>query len=244
MIYAISDLHGAYDKFIKMLQLINFGPDDLLYVIGDICDRQDGGVKILKEMMKRPNIIGIAGNHEYMLLKCMEFLTQEITEESIGDVDEDTMQGLVEWMNIGGDVTISELYKLSNEEKQEVFDYISEFEIYEEVEAGGNTFVLVHAGIMNFQEDRPLEDYDISELLFCRVDMDKTYFKDKYLVTGHTPTWLIRAEEAGETPNTFKRTVDNGKIYKNGKNIVIDCGCGYGGQLGCICLDTLEEFYV
>ena len=104
--------------------------------------------------------------------------------------------------------------------------------------------MLVHAGLINFDEARPLDDYDISELLFCRIEPDKTYYKDKYLVVGHTPTWFIRAEEVGETPNTFKRTLDNGKIYKNGKNIVIDCGCGYGGQLGCICLDTLEEFYV
>ena len=244
MIYAMSDLHGAYDKFIEMLKLIDFGPDDLLYVIGDICDRQEGGVKIIKEMMKHPNIIGIAGNHEYMMLKCLKFLTQEITEDSVNDVDEDTMQGLTEWMNVGGEVTISEFYKLSSEEKQDIIEYISEFDIYEEVEAGGNTFVLVHAGLMNFEEERPLEDYDVSEVLFYRIDPNKTYFKDKYLITGHTPTCLIRAIEEVETLGTFKTTKENGTIYKNGKNIAIDCGSGYGGQLGCICLDTLEEFYV
>lgn len=27
-------------------------------------------------------------------------------------------------------------------------------------------------------------------------------------------------------------------------HISIDCGCAYGGRLGCICLDTMEEFYV
>ena len=85
MIYAMSDLHGAYDKFMEMLKLIDFGAEDTLYIIGDICDRQEGGVKILKEMIKRPNIIGIAGNHEYMMLKCLKFLTQEITEDNLKD---------------------------------------------------------------------------------------------------------------------------------------------------------------
>ena len=124
----MSDIHGAYDKFMKMLKLIDFGADDLLYIIGDICDRQEDGVKILKEMMKRPNIIGIAGNHEYMMLKCLKFLTQEITEDNLKDIDEDTMQGLTEWMNVGGEVTISEFYKLPNEEKQDVIDYICDFD--------------------------------------------------------------------------------------------------------------------
>ena len=147
-------------------------------------------------------------------------------------------------MDEGGEVTISEFYNLSSEEKQDIIEYISEFDIYEEVEAGGNTFVLVHAGLMNFEEERPLEDYDVSEVLFYRIDPNKTYFKDKYLITGHTPTCLIRAIEEVETLGTFKTTKENGTIYKNGKNIAIDCGSGYGGQLGCICLDTLEEFYV
>ncbi len=24
----------------------------------------------------------------------------------------------------------------------------------------------------------------------------------------------------------------------------IDCGCGFGGRLGCLCLETMEETYV
>ena len=33
------------------------------------------------------------------------------------------------------------------------------------------------------------------------------------------------------------------KILRRGMQIAIDCGCGHGGRLGCLCLDTLEEFY-
>lgn len=34
------------------------------------------------------------------------------------------------------------------------------------------------------------------------------------------------------------------KIYKKKRHIAIDCGCGYGGLLGAICLENLQEFYV
>ena len=43
MIYVISDLHGCYEEYIKMLELINFNGNDTLYVLGDICDRGNYG---------------------------------------------------------------------------------------------------------------------------------------------------------------------------------------------------------
>lgn len=33
-------------------------------------------------------------------------------------------------------------------------------------------------------------------------------------------------------------------IFKKNNHIAIDCGASFGGKLGCICLDTLEEYYV
>lgn len=35
----MSDLHGCYNKFIKMLDQIEFKNDDELYILGDILDR-------------------------------------------------------------------------------------------------------------------------------------------------------------------------------------------------------------
>ena len=36
----------------------------------------------------------------------------------------------------------------------------------------------------------------------------------------------------------------SGKIIKKNNNIAIDCDCIFGCALGCICLNTLEEFYI
>ena len=39
MVYCISDIHGEYDRYLTMLDLIGFSEKDTLYVIGDCIDR-------------------------------------------------------------------------------------------------------------------------------------------------------------------------------------------------------------
>lgn len=63
MIYVMSDLHGCYEKYVQMLKIIEFNSDDFLYIVGDVIDRGEDGIKILLDMMKRSNIIPILGNH-------------------------------------------------------------------------------------------------------------------------------------------------------------------------------------
>ena len=36
MIYAMSDIHGCYEKYRDMLETIKFAADDTLYVLGDV----------------------------------------------------------------------------------------------------------------------------------------------------------------------------------------------------------------
>jgi len=39
MTYAVSDIHGCYDKYRELLRVIRFCPKDTLYVLGDVIDR-------------------------------------------------------------------------------------------------------------------------------------------------------------------------------------------------------------
>ena len=215
----------------KILELIDFSDTDTLYVNGDVIDRGMGGIKILQHMMMQPNIYPILGNHEYAAGTCLRFLMKEITEESIEDIDEETIKNLMEWQNIGGQRTMDAFHKLSYEEKQDVVDYLDEFSLYEEVFVNGKQFVIVHAGLTNFSADRPLDDYELFELVFKAPFYDTVYFPDKYLVTGHLPTKAIE-----ENPRL-------NKIFIHNNHIAIDCAAGYDGCVGCICLDTFEEFY-
>lgn len=106
------------------------------------------------------------------------------------------------------------------------------------------TFVLVHAGLRNFTPERALESYDLSELIFYKPNYDKVYFTDKYLVTGHVPTRVAYAGEQGKLVEELLPEERKDCIFYKNKHIVIDCGCSFGGRLGCLCLDTMEEFYI
>ena len=56
MTYVMSDLHGMYDRFIAMLEKIDFSDSDELFIIGDIIDRGERPVDILEYVMDKPNI--------------------------------------------------------------------------------------------------------------------------------------------------------------------------------------------
>ena len=38
-IFVVTDIHGRYDLFKRLLEGINFTKDDLLIILGDSCDR-------------------------------------------------------------------------------------------------------------------------------------------------------------------------------------------------------------
>jgi len=230
--YVMSDIHGNYEGYKSLLEKVGFSDGDVLYVLGDVIDRGRRSIKILQDMMLRPNVIPLIGNHEYMGLQCLQFLMQDITEDSIASINEETVRGLLEWQNVGGQATMDEFHKLNREEKQDIVDYLEEFSLYEEITVGGKKYVLVHAGLCNFSVDRPLEDYQLYELLFKAPEYFRVYYPDKYLVTGHLPTCAISENERPYF------------IFKGNNHIAIDCGSGCGGQLGMLCLDTGEEFYV
>ena len=232
--YVISDLHGQYDAYRKMLDKIRFSEEDVLYVLGDVLDRGPHPVKIMQDLMQRPNVVCIAGNHEAMALECLKFLNQEITEENILELTENPkwLGALTDWTYNGGGSTIAEYAKLSQKEKKAVWNFLLEFDLYKEVEAGGNTYLLVHAGLRGFSPKKPIWRYELDDLVWGKTNYKVPYFQDKFVVTGHTPTMLIP-----DNPRP-------GYIYRNQNHIAIDCGVTFGGRLGCLCLDTGEEFYI
>ena len=49
-IYVCSDIHGMYDLYLRMLETVQFGHNDHLYILGDMIDRGPDGVKILLDL--------------------------------------------------------------------------------------------------------------------------------------------------------------------------------------------------
>ena len=230
--YVIADIHGEYEKLIRLLNLINLQPTDTLYVLGDILDRGPNPIQALLHLRRMPNVIPMVGNHELMALNCLQFLSHEqagkITAKDSPSIEED----FCIWADNGSQTTIEEFRKLSTPRQQEVIDYIREFSVYEEVHIDEQKFLLVHAGLGNFSPEKTAEDYTLKELLWDRADYDMQYFDDTYVISGHTPTQLI-----AENPNP-------GYIFYKNNHIAIDCGaCFPNGRLAAICLNTGEEFY-
>ena len=53
MNYVCADIHGRWDKYQAMLDDLNLGEDDKLYILGDVIDRGEDGIRILQDIMKR-----------------------------------------------------------------------------------------------------------------------------------------------------------------------------------------------
>ena len=64
--YVISDLHGHFDLLIKLLETISFSENDILYIIGDICDRGPDSLKILFYIQYRLYICAVNNKNKDM----------------------------------------------------------------------------------------------------------------------------------------------------------------------------------
>lgn len=232
MTYVISDIHGDYERYIKMLEKINFDEDkDVLFVLGNVIDFGEDSFKVLLDMSSRPNVYPIMGEHEYMALPLLKKLAGDISEKAIAKFDAETMQQFMKWGKAGGQETVMKFRELDKEDREWIIEYLEEFMPYEEIEVGGREFILVHAGLDNFSRTRDLDDYDTEELITGTPDFEKIYFDSKTLVVGHTPTVEINPSSKG-------------KIWNLNNTLAINCGSSFGLPLGCLRLDDMKEFYV
>lgn len=231
MKYVVADIHGCYEEYMELMQKIKLTDEDRLYILGDAVDRGSEPMKVLLDMMKRQNITYIIGNHDYLLLYFIRKLGLELS--CISNMSEDDVEDFQAYLEDGGLVTIEAFMKLSPAEKQAVYDFLENANVYDEVIADNKRYILVHAGITNFKEEKSLDEYDVLDFICERADYSRQYFQDSntYLITGHTPTMYINRDSSS-------------KVYIENGHIAIDCGCVYGGKLAAYCIDSDEVIYV
>lgn len=227
MIYVMSDLHGCFEKYRKMLLMIDFKENDTLYILGDIVDRGADGIKILLDLVTRKNVIALRGNHDYKAELMLSRLMRP--EESIARKQFNKQFGF--WISDGGLPTYESFLKLEQQEKIFVLNYLKKMPFYKVLVVDGKKYFLSHTvPEKEYMLESP-EQCQGKALILGEPDYEETYFEDITLVTGHTPTILIDKHFLG-------------KIWMGNNHIAIDCGAVFGNNLGCICLDTREEFYV
>lgn len=228
MYYAISDIHGCYDLYSKMLDKIGFSDSDTLFFLGDAIDRGPDGLAVLRDLMHRPNAVCFLGNHEDMMRKVVGMLGKQITVQQM----EAIRRTFINWTQFnGGEVTWDAFMALPEQEREEIVSWLENLKVGQEIAVNGNAFLLVHAGVGAYEPKKDLRDCTLDDFIWERMDYGQVYYPDKFLVTGHTPTGMIDRNSRN-------------RIFRKNNHIAIDCGAVYGGTLGCFCLDTMEEFYV
>lgn len=247
--YVLGDIHGNKTAWEAIKNKINLQADDELYILGDVIDRGEFGIEILKEIMKAPNMHMLLGNHEYMMLNAYGI------EYEPGDPevkrDEDTLTRL--WYQNGGYVTNKDLLRMTPIEHNEILSYVKSLPLNIYLKVGDISYALCHAQIESLYDiaiDAGVTGYS-SKAHFCVWDRDfmfvvgRTVSNDMRVIYGHTPTINLINNE-NELPNN----PDYMSVFKYKNMYVIDCGAAYGdkygkpaGRLACMRLDDQKIFY-
>ena len=141
MIYCVSDIHGEIQRWKTMLELIQFSNEDTLYVLGDVIDRNPHGIEVLQDIMRRPNIHMIVGNHEQMMLDSFW---------SNNDYDARRL-----WKYNGGGSTYRKMvYGTTTPERLRILRFVRELPDHLEIEVNGRQFYLVHGNVGDNHYDR------------------------------------------------------------------------------------------
>ena len=232
----MSDIHGCYDEYIKMLELINFNDSDTLFIVGDICERGPSVIKILIHMMEHKNIIPIWGNHDFSTFEILSYICDYAPQMYKDNkyMFRSEMMDLYDFGRFASwakqeENTLKDFASLPVTERDDLIEYFRTFKRYVELNLNGKDFILVHGGIQD--PTTKLELMRLEDLFWYRPDYHKVYYEDKIIVSGHTPTLLIEKHEKPE-------------IYIGCNNINIDCGAVFGYNLACLCLDNMQEYYV
>ena len=233
MIYVTSDLHGyPVEKFKEFLTKSGFTDLDTLYILGDVIDRGEHGVDILKWVMSQENIHMILGNHEHMMLMCKFYFDKIVFGNGSSlDFSPNDITFLSRWERNGSEPTIRSLSNLTKAEVDIIYDFIDSLPLYKEIEVNNKNFLLVHGGLDNFDKNKDLEEYTTHDIVWHRPTLEQKFFDDKFVVLGHTPT-IYYGEQ-------FKD-----RAIKTDTWIDIDTGVAYGLNPMILRLDDMKEFYI
>lgn len=231
MKYVVADIHGCYEEYMELIQRINLSDEDHLYILGDALDRGLEPMQVLLDLIKRKNVTYIIGNHDYLFLYFIRKMGLDLSCAS--NLSEDDISDFQAYMEDGGLVTIEAFMKLSSVEKQAVCNFLENANVYDEVLLDDKRYILAHAGISNFKEEKSMDEYDVLDFICERTDYRRRYFQDSntYVITGHTPTMYINQDFSS-------------KVYIGNGHVAIDCGCVYGGRLAAYCIENGSVVYV
>jgi serine/threonine protein phosphatase 1 len=178
-------------------------------------------------MSIRANVVPLLGNHEYAAHKILKQLSQVefkdggILKKPGSEIDFKRFAFEVKtWLDIGGKETLQGFMRLPEDERDFMLEYLENFSLFEIIKVNGIKYILTHIGLPKGATATNLNRFDAYDFVVSPV-----------LCTGHLPTMNINEKYRG-------------KIYRQNNHIAVDTGAAFGESMGCICLNTGEEFYV
>ena len=218
MHYVLSDIHGNQEAFDAMLSIIDLHPEDHLYILGDVIDRGMHGIELLQRIRAMQNCTLLLGNHEYMMINALRH--------------PENPNYMYLWESNRCFYTLNKFLMLTKDEQEDLLCYLETLPLQLEFTVSRRKFILVHAAPQEMYDPESMPDYDLKEfMVWFRLTKYSQMPARKNVVFGHTPTVK------------FARTMH---IFHGKRMLAIDCGCAFpesGGQLGCIRLEDMAEFY-
>lgn len=254
MIYVMSDIHGAYNEYIKMKSKINLSSDDKLIILGDVIDRASkigDDFKILDDIMKNDNIELILGNHEYAFLSI--YMHGVMASTSEGDRKEGFLKIQRRWIDyITSDSAkgkpnfeymfgISE-NSMSKNDLDKYILYLSDCSSEKFIEIEDSQFYLTHGDVGMSAQERVCNRMDMYNKYIPKIvdgkiqdmfaydpsrysDEQREFTRDKFHAFENG-LWKPDCKIViGHTPVATIRDMDLSSILHIGDNINIDCWC-------------------
>ena len=225
--YVISDIHGEADRFHRMLEQIAFSGQDTLYILGDVIDRGEEGIPLLREILACPQMVMLLGNHEYM---CLQYHSLEATEVEVR-----------RWNRNGNAPTLAGLDRLTSAQRAEVFAFLRQLPVHLDLCVEGCRFHLVHGFPGETVRDQVWER--------PAPDSPNPFPDGRQVIVGHTPVLSLghTKEERERLADALQARGEHLRIFHGPGFVDLDCGCGHDlpvKALACLRLVDMAEFYV
>ena len=218
-VLAIGDVHGMYQKLIKLMDKIRFNPDeDLLIFLGDYIDRGPDPGRCLQYIFalqqQYPDVVVcLMGNHEVMM--------SSYFMQKRGNYNNLIVDYAGSWLDNGGLETLKQLDEMDADTKEELLQWVMNLPVKYQYQ----DYFFCHAGV---DPDVPLAVQNEFDMLWRRQQWWEQYKGEETLVVGHTPVQKVMKFTGKErrTPKPLFLT-----------NHVIMCDTGAymsGGKLSCV----------
>lgn len=234
--YACTDLHGCGWAWNKIKEIIN--NDDELYCLGDCIDRGSDGIKIMTEIMQRPNTIYIKGNHEDMMYNSIIGPQNYLYSKN---------NYFYNWtIHNGGKITYDNFISLPPEEQAKILDFIKTMPLTATyINKNNKKIIMSHAGFTPLKGYEPDEEDYLWDRSHFLNDYWYSEYNDTIILHGHSPNEYL-LEERGYYVKDRSEDKYNGYelIYCNNHKINIDCGTVFTNKVCLINLDTLEVIHL